>query len=50
MKNATVEMSLKSISILFQFSSHTPLLRNLGIPEEGDDSQPLTRIFNLGNS
>jgi hypothetical protein len=25
-------------------------LRNLGIPEEGDDSQPLTCIFNLGNS
>jgi hypothetical protein len=27
-----------------------PLLRNLGIPEEGEDFQPLTRIFNLGNT
>jgi hypothetical protein len=24
------------------------VLRNLGIPEEGDDLQPLTRIFNHG--
>jgi hypothetical protein len=25
-------------------------LRNLGIPEEGDNFQPLTHIFNLGNN